>query len=86
MIHLILILKGKHVCALSLFSFAGVYYFVLVYLFLAVLRPLCLPRIQGKKLLFGCASTARQVTTGLKRSLVADKSVFRKENNKGYPS
>lgn len=38
-----------------------------------------------KKLFIGCASTARQVTAGLK-SVMADKSVLKKEDSKGCPS
>lgn len=79
-------LKAKQVCALSVLPFAGVYYFVLVYLILAVLRSLWLPRIQKKKLFIRCTSTARQVTAGLKRSVVVDRSVSKKENSKGCPS
>lgn len=61
----------KYMC-LSLLLSAGVYYFVLVMsLLLAVLRILWLPRVQGIKMVIGCASTDRQAKYLLKRSLVA---------------
>lgn len=79
-------LMANHACALSLLPFFEVYYFVLVYLFMAVLRPLWLPRIPIRKLFIGCASPANQVTAGSKRGVVTDKSVFKKANSKGCPS
>lgn len=83
MIHLILILKSKaSMCPFS-FAFCWGLYFVLVYLISAVLRSLW---IQRKKLFIRCASTTRQVTAGLKRSVVVDRSVSKKENSKGCPS